>query len=84
MRGPPTPSNASASSGRYSGLPYDSGGAGSAGTSLRSTPGTRLTATAMPPGGGREVEPTEAARWAGESNVPVALEVSALNGENVD
>lgn len=33
---------------------------------------------------GREVPADTASRWAGENGIPVAVEVSALNGENVD
>lgn len=33
---------------------------------------------------GREVSATEASRWASGVNVPVTMEVSALNGEGVD
>jgi hypothetical protein len=33
---------------------------------------------------GREVTIEAASRWASKSNVPVAVEVSALSGENVD
>lgn len=33
---------------------------------------------------GREVPAEVASRWAGENGIPVAVEVSALNGENVD
>lgn len=32
---------------------------------------------------GREVPPDTASRWAGEHGIPVAVEVSALNGDNV-
>jgi hypothetical protein len=44
--------------------------------------GTRMTATAAPQG--REVSVEEASDWATKSNIPVAFEVSALSGENVD
>lgn len=33
---------------------------------------------------GREVSPSEASRWASGVNIPVTMEVSALNGEGVD
>lgn len=33
---------------------------------------------------GREVPTETASRWAGQNGIPVAVEVSALNGENVD
>lgn len=44
--------------------------------------GTRLTASTAPEG--REVSSDEASRWASKSNIPVAVEVSALSGENVE
>ncbi|KAK8034016.1 secretion-related small GTPase [Apiospora rasikravindrae] len=44
--------------------------------------GTQQRATIAPEG--REVSSTEASRWAGGVNVPVALEVSAFTGEGVD
>ncbi len=44
--------------------------------------GTQNTATIAPEG--REVSAEEASRWASSSNVPVAVEVSALSGDNVD
>ncbi|KAK7963384.1 hypothetical protein PG988_010358 [Apiospora saccharicola] len=44
--------------------------------------GTQQRATIAPEG--REVSATEASRWAGGVNVPVALEVSAFTGEGVD
>lgn len=46
------------------------------------TKGTKATASAEAEG--RDVPPDEASRWASKSNVPVAVEVSALSGENVD
>lgn len=57
------------------------------GGSLRSTTstifaaGTRLTATTSY---GRQVSDLEALEWANRSNIPVAVEVSAFTGENVD
>jgi hypothetical protein len=44
--------------------------------------GAKLTATAAPEG--RVVSLEEASRWASKSNIPVAVEVSALTGENID
>ena len=41
-----------------------------------------MTATIAPEG--REVLLEEASRWAAKANIPVAVEVSALSGENVD
>ncbi|KAH8692440.1 GTPase Rab4, small G protein superfamily, partial [Talaromyces proteolyticus] len=44
--------------------------------------GTRMTATTSPHG--REVSDLEALEWARKSNIPVAVEVSALSGLNVE
>lgn len=44
--------------------------------------GSRNTATMA--GDGREVSTEEASRWAATQDIPVAVEVSALTGENVD
>ncbi|MCJ1398355.1 hypothetical protein MMC11_001553 [Xylographa trunciseda] len=44
--------------------------------------GARLAATSAP--NGREVSSAEASRWASSTSVPVAVEVSAYNGEGVD
>ena len=75
-RPPPTPSSTSS---KESSLLFD------AGASIRSTTylgaGTRMTATFAE---GREVSRDEAARWAAQSNIPVAVEVSALTGEGVE
>lgn len=75
----------------YSSFPLEAGG-GSAGSigglgSLRtpttSTPvGTKQTATTSPDG--REVSTETASRWASRSLIPVAVEVSALSGDNVE
>lgn len=43
--------------------------------------GSRMTASMSE---GREVSADEASRWASKSNIPVAVEVSALSGENVE
>lgn len=76
-RPPPTPSSTSS---KQSSLPFDAGG------SVRSTShlgtGTRMTATFAPEG--REVSLEETSRWAAQSNIPVAVEVSALTGDGVD
>ncbi|PGH23802.1 hypothetical protein AJ80_02050 [Polytolypa hystricis UAMH7299] len=78
LRRPLTPSSTSS---KQSPFPFDSGGG-----SMRSigspTAGTRLTATVAPEG--HEVSLEQASRWAAKSNIPVAVEVSALTGENVD
>lgn len=74
-RPPPTPSSTSS---KHSSMPFDAGG------SIRSThisAGTRLTATFAE---GREVGREDTSRWAAQSNIPVAVEVSALTGEGVD
>lgn len=44
--------------------------------------GAQLAATTAPDG--REVSALEASRWASAVSIPVAVEVSALNGEGVD
>ncbi|KAI9705811.1 MAG: hypothetical protein M1836_005217 [Candelina mexicana] len=44
--------------------------------------GTQNTFTVAPEG--REVSTEEASRWASSSNIPVAVEVSALSGDNVE
>jgi GTPase SAR1 family protein len=44
--------------------------------------GSRTTATIAPEG--REVLPEDASRWASAQGIPVAVEVSALSGENID
>jgi Ras-related protein Rab-4B len=44
--------------------------------------GLRNPATIAPEG--REVPPSTASQWAGENGIPVAVEVSALSGDNVD
>lgn len=45
-------------------------------------PGSRLRATKAP--NGREVTLDAASRWASEARIPVVMETSALNGENVE
>lgn len=78
-RPPPTPTPSSISS-RQSSIPWDANG------SIRSTSmmgtGTRLTATRASEG--REVSSEETSRWAAKSNIPVAVEISALTGEGVE
>jgi GTPase SAR1 family protein len=44
--------------------------------------GSRNKATVAPEG--REVLPEEASRWASSQGIPLAIEVSALSGDNVD
>ena len=73
-----TPSSISS---RQSSFPYE------AGSSQRSRGGSinleaKWTATTSQEG--REVTIEAASRWASKSNVPVAVEVSALSGENAD
>ncbi|PGH10168.1 hypothetical protein AJ79_05523 [Helicocarpus griseus UAMH5409] len=78
-RPPPTPS--SSSSKQSPSFPFDSGGGSM--RSMNGPPvGTRMTATMSPEGRGVTLE--EASRWAAKSNIPVAVEVSALSGDNVD
>ncbi len=75
---PTTPSSVSS---KQSSFPFDAGGSQrSRGGSINF--GSKWTATTT--SDGREVTPEEASRWASKSNVPVAVEVSALSGENVD
>jgi hypothetical protein len=55
------------------------------GGSVKSTTlgiGAQLKASVAPEG--REVAADEASRWASKSDIPVAVEVSALSGDNVD
>ncbi|THC95086.1 hypothetical protein EYZ11_005444 [Aspergillus tanneri] len=77
-RPPQTPSSTSS---KQSSFPVDSGG-GSVQSAGNQGTGTRLTATYAPQG--REVMGEETSRWAAKSNIPVAVEVSALTGEGVD
>jgi small GTP-binding protein len=76
-----SPSTSMSISSKQSSFPLDSGGG-----SLRSVTGppagTRMTATIATHG--REVGATEALEWATKSNIPVAVEVSAFSGENVE
>jgi GTPase SAR1 family protein len=78
---PPTPSGASVDS-RRSGIipPRSSHG------SLRGTGGSGLGSqnTATAAAEGREVPAEEASQWASKQGIPVAVEVSALTGENVE
>jgi len=78
-RPPQTPSSVSS---KQSGFPFDSGGSGSVRSSTGAGFGSKMTATVATEG--REVSAEEASRWASKSNIPVAVEVSALSGENVD
>jgi GTPase SAR1 family protein len=80
-RPPQTPSSVSS---KHSGFPFDSGGSGSVRSSaaINTGFGSKMTATVATEG--REVSSEEASRWASKSNIPVAVEVSALSGENVD
>ncbi|CAG8073248.1 unnamed protein product [Penicillium salamii] len=71
-RPPPTPTASSVSS-RVSSIPWENG-------SIRSSPGTRLTATRAE----REISAEETSHWAAKCNIPVAVEVSALTGDGVE
>lgn len=77
-RASPTPSSISS---KKSSFPFDSGKG-----SIRSMTGPSKATKVIGnvEAEGREVSPDEASRWASKSNVPVAVEVSALSGENVD
>ncbi|OGM43233.1 hypothetical protein ABOM_008090 [Aspergillus bombycis] len=77
-RPPPTPSSTSS---KQSAIAFGSGGGSVRSTSHLAT-GTRMTATCAPHG--REVYFEESSRWAAKSNIPVAVEVSALTGEGVE
>jgi GTPase SAR1 family protein len=75
------PTTASSVSSKQSSFPFDAGGSQSSrGGSINL--GSNWTATTSHEG--REVTNEAASRWASKSNVPVAVEVSALSGENVD
>jgi len=77
---PPTaPSSVSS---RSSSLPFNGGGSVSSTSAASMGLGAQLKATVAPDG--REVSVEEAAKWASSANIPVAVEVSALSGENVD
>ncbi|KAE8145376.1 P-loop containing nucleoside triphosphate hydrolase protein [Aspergillus avenaceus] len=75
---PPTSSSASS---KQSSFAFDSN-SGSVRSASHAIAGTRMTATHAPYG--REVNPEESSRWAAKSNIPVAVEVSALTGEGVE
>lgn len=77
-RPPPTPSSTSS---KQSSFAFDSGG-GSVRSSSHLMTGTRMTATYAPHG--REVGFEESSWWAAKSNIPVAVEISALTGEGVE
>lgn len=51
-------------------------------TRMMSGLGSQLKATVAPDG--REVSADTASKWASASNIPVSVEVSAFNGDNVD
>ncbi|KAI9923446.1 hypothetical protein MW887_009307 [Aspergillus wentii] len=78
VKPPPTPSSTSS---KQSYFPFDSGG-----SSFRSVNNmgveTRMTASFAPEG--REVGAEETSHWAAKSNIPVAVEVSALTGEGIE
>ncbi|KAJ5605076.1 hypothetical protein N7510_010230 [Penicillium lagena] len=74
---PPTPSSTSS---KQSSLPIETSSSVRSASHLGS--GTRMTATWAPEG--REVSPEETSRWAAQSNIPVAVEVSALTGDGVE
>jgi hypothetical protein len=78
MRPPPTPSSTSS---KRSSFAFDSGG-GSVRSTSHLVTGTRMTATSTLHS--REISFEESSRWAAKSNIPVAVEVSALTGEGVE
>lgn len=68
---------------------YDGpGGSGGGGGSIRSSSnlggvaGNKMTATSSPEG--YQVSLEESSRWAAQSNIPAAVEISALTGEGVE
>lgn len=75
-RPPPTPSSTSS---KQSSFPFDAAGSMRSASYLGS--GTRMTATFAE---GREVSREDTSRWAAQSNIPVAVEISALTGEGVE
>ncbi|KKK19574.1 hypothetical protein P175DRAFT_0501078 [Aspergillus ochraceoroseus IBT 24754] len=80
-RPPPTPSSTTSS--KQDGFPYDAAGGSFRSTTTHLGTGTRMTATTQT-SHGREVPIDEASRWASKSNIPVAVEVSALTGDGVE
>lgn len=80
MKHPQTPSSVSS---RQSSFPLESGGGSfRSGSNFGGAAETRMTATCSPEG--RQVSLEESSRWASQSNIPVAVEVSALTGEGVE
>ncbi|KAJ5481003.1 Ras-related protein RABA1b [Penicillium diatomitis] len=78
-RAPPTPSSTSSKQSSY---PFDmTGSVRSTSTANYLGPGTRMTASFAE---GREVSKEDTARWAAQSNIPVAVEISALTGDGVE
>ncbi|KAI8933761.1 hypothetical protein NX059_009474 [Plenodomus lindquistii] len=88
--GPPPPSSVGGHSayGSYSSTPSSESGFSPPTPGSQSSHAPSLNAnlhasyTVAPDG--REVPAETASRWAGENGIPVAVEVSALNGENVE
>jgi GTPase SAR1 family protein len=77
-----TTPTASSFDSRISGFPTPSQASLASSVRESSGLGTRNTATIALEG--REVLPEEASRWASAQGIPVAVEVSALTGENID
>ena len=77
QRPPPTPPSTSS---RQPTFPFEAGGGSVRSTSMLGT-GTRMTATSADD---REVSAEETTGWAAKSNIPSAVEVSALTGDGVD
>ncbi|KAE8372567.1 P-loop containing nucleoside triphosphate hydrolase protein [Aspergillus bertholletiae] len=77
-RPPPTPSSTSSKQSTF----VFSSGSGSVRSTSHLSAGTRMTATYAP--NGRDVCFEESSQWAANSNIPVAVEVSALTGEGVE
>lgn len=80
VKHPQIPSSVSS---KQSSFPLDSnGGSFRSVSNFGGVAGTKMTATNSPEG--RQVSPEESSRWASQSNIPIAIEVSALTGEGVE
>lgn len=79
---PTTPSSVSSKQSSFAAFESTSGSVRSASNLGGGAAGTRMTATCSAEG--REIGPEETSRWAAQSNIPVAVEVSALTGEGVE
>lgn len=80
VEGPPVGLGSIGAYGSYSSTPGTPGSQSSRAPSLRATLDQSYTIAPD----GREVPAETASRWASSNGIPVAVEVSALNGENVE